>query len=72
MGKLTVKYSKREKELICHYPDSSDSRMVYDMLHSKRHHPLPLPYGEFNDSFLEELTKRGYDIKTLKFSIEKL
>lgn len=27
------------------------------------------PY--FEDSFLEELDKRGYDIKTIKFSIEK-
>jgi hypothetical protein len=26
---------------------------------------------EFGDSFLEELEKRGYDIKTLKFSISK-
>ncbi len=26
---------------------------------------------EFNDSFIDELEKRGYDTKTLKFTIER-
>lgn len=50
-----------------------DGAMVHDMLASKRAHPVPgALFGvEWEPSFLEELEARGYDVKTLKISIEK-
>jgi hypothetical protein len=45
-----------------------DSRLLMNSFSSKRFHPNSF---EFEDSFLEELEKRGYDIETIKFSIKK-
>ncbi len=69
---LTLKWSKKEKDLIVHYPSSPDGNLAMYTFTAERHHPLPLPNGEWSPSFVEELKKRGYDITTLKFSIKKL
>lgn len=46
----------------------SDARLLDDALSGKTYSPIRL---EWNSSFLEELEKRGYDITTLKFSVQK-
>lgn len=50
-----------------------DTRLVMNAFTSKR---LSLDYSNasgvsFDDSFIDELEKRGYDTTTIKFSIEK-
>lgn len=70
--KLTLKWSKKNKDLICHFPNGCDGSLVFYTFTSDRFHPLPLPTGEWTDSFVKELKSRGYDITTLKFSINKL
>lgn len=69
--KLILKWSKKERDLVCHYPSSADGSLTFGAFTSKRHHPLPFPHGVWDGSFVEELKKRGYDITTLKFSVEK-
>ena len=46
----------------------ADSKLLHYMFSSKRFFPGSV---DANDSFLEELEKRGYDITTIKFSIQK-
>lgn len=70
--KLEMKWSKREKDLLIKYPKKCDGSLIHSMVSSPRHHPLPLPHGEWDKSILDELKERGYDITTLKFSIKKL
>ncbi len=66
--KLTFKWSKREKDLICHFPDSPDGALVFDSFTSERFRPASKIWSK---SFVAELKERGYDITTLKFSIKK-
>ncbi|BDM64578.1 hypothetical protein NFHSH190041_20300 [Shewanella sp. NFH-SH190041] len=47
---------------------SCDRALFFSFLSSKSYSPVR---NEWDDSFLEELEKRGYDIKTLKISVEK-
>lgn len=58
--------------------DKCDSNLLHMYLCSKRPRPT---YGEerlrvgniaWDDSLIDELKKRGYDLTTLKFSIERL
>lgn len=46
----------------------ADARLLHNMLSLKPYMPLT---KEFCPSFLEELDARGYDITTLKISVEK-
>lgn len=50
-----------------------DRALVMNAFTSKRCHPdFKSPAGVvFDDSFVVELEKRGYDISTLRFSIER-
>lgn len=66
--KLTLKWSKKEKDLICHYPNSQDGGLIFDAFTGEKYHRLS---DEWSKSFVKELEERGYDITTLKFSIEK-
>ncbi len=66
--KLTLKWSKREKDLICHYPNPTDGAACFDAFTSDRYRPLSKTWS---NSFKKELEERGYDITTLKFSIKK-
>lgn len=45
-----------------------DTHLLHNFLH---HQPYSQLTHEFFDSFIDELKKRGYDITTLKFSVEK-
>ena len=67
--KLTVKWSKKEKDLIIHYPSRPDGALAHSAFCSEQHHPFD---DTWSKSFVEELKSRGYDITTLKFSIQKL
>lgn len=53
---LYCKWSKKEKDLMFHFPRSCDAHFLRDVLSKK---------------VTDELELRGYDIKTLKFSIAK-
>lgn len=62
---LKVKWSKREDDLEFHYPDHSANGqyLSYVLSHLKK--------DSNGNSILQELDQRGYDIKTLKISIDK-
>ena len=75
--KLTVRWSKREKDLVFSYPAKCDGSLAHYMFCGKRmhanfhkSHENPFPW-DFDALFVKELEKRGYDLTTLKFSIEK-
>lgn len=55
---IRVAWSKRERDFLIHYDNSPTGGLVTDNLLKKE--------------FIEELKNRGYDLKTLKFSIKKL
>lgn len=60
--KLRITWSKREKDLMFHYPNRPDGHLMHTLISHTR----------INDKTLrEELIARGYDITTLKFSIER-
>lgn len=65
---LRVVWSKREEDLLFHFNgQKADSHLIHSMLCAER---LKLD-GEFERSFVHELEARGYDVKTLRFSIRK-
>ena len=73
--KLTLAYNKRQKDFVVYYPRSPDGHLVlYHLLNDILQFDLTkwgkgkIPYETFN--FKKELEKRGYDLSTLKFSIE--
>lgn len=59
--KLRATYSKKEKDVILHFPlgygTSSDGHYLS---------------GIFNVEFTDQLERRGYDLSTMKFSIEPM
>lgn len=62
--------------LVYVYPDRSgkcDSRVLCDAFEGKQYSPDPERYGSFHlgPSLTEELDRRGYDLTTLKFSIQR-
>jgi hypothetical protein len=57
--KLRVYYSKREKDVMFYHPLGQDTISDAHFLHSV-----------FDQKFTDDLKRRGYDITTLKFSIE--
>lgn len=73
-GELKAQYGKlpHDKPDLCFAwgegVDSADARLLNDALTSKRHRPMA---NVWDDSLIEELEKRGYDITTLKFSVQK-
>lgn len=46
----------------------SDGHFLNTILTSQRYHPIG---DSWSSGFIDEMTSRGYDITTLKFSIEK-
>jgi len=75
MDSLKVKWSKREKDFMIHYPRKCDGALMNyilgDMLIWGGIDGVDkgwLNYREFN--LLKELDERGYDITTLKFEIK--
>ncbi len=75
-NKLSLIYDKRQKDYVVKYPRRCDGALV--MCHlinnilewripSEKNQP---PYNFEATNFIQELERRGYDSKTLKFSIE--
>lgn len=66
-GQIKLCWSKKKQDIEIAWggsgADKSDAGFVISTLTSY--------YGLFNKTFLEEMESRGYDIKTIKFSIEK-
>lgn len=56
--KLRADWSKRERDVMLHFPVGESTR-------SDGHYLS----GIFSKEFTEELTRRGYDISTMKFEI---
>ena len=60
-NKLRINWSKRDRDLMGHFPLGICTKSDLHYL-----------FNTFNKDFTEELTRRGYNIETLKFSIEPL
>jgi hypothetical protein len=58
-GKLVIKWSNREGDLLYHYPSAPDGHFA--------HATLGTPLVEF----LDEMEKRGYDRKSFRMSIRR-
>lgn len=73
-GELKAQWGKSphdDPDLFCCWGEgthSADSRLLLNVFGGKRF--LPGSF-DFDDSFIDELKKRGYDITTIKFSIQK-
>lgn len=74
-GQLKAQYGKvpheRSQDIVYAWGagcPKSDMHLIHNMLTAQRYSVLD---GEWDKSPLDELIDRGYDITTLKFSIEK-
>jgi hypothetical protein len=74
--KLTLSYNKRQKDFIIAYPRRCDGALILNTIIGDilkwggivSNHKEPYNFEVFN--LKEELERRGYDLTTLKFSIE--
>jgi hypothetical protein len=57
---LTMKWSKRERDVTISYPRSCDGHLMAGVLS-----------GHNRDDLMKELDRRGYDLTTLRFSIKQ-
>lgn len=64
--KLTVRWSKRERDFMFNAPRKVDGMLAHDVLCCPR---LAVD-DRWLSSFVEELKRRGYDVTTLRFSVE--
>lgn len=77
-NKLSVIYDKRQKDFVVKYPRRCDGALAFHNLINDRlewriptkENNLQYPYNWEITNFIKELEERGYDITTLKFSIE--
>lgn len=65
---LSMRWSKREKDLLINYPSKPDGHLLHCRLNSPR---FDGDYQPMLPSFVEELQARGYDITTLRFSVKR-
>jgi hypothetical protein len=68
--KLRAAWSKRENDILYSYPRRCDGALLhyhFDVLRDRALEGVR-PEGR---SLIEELVERGYDIKTLRFSVER-
>lgn len=75
IDKLSIIFDKRANDFIVKYPRKSDGNLaMHHILDDVLKHVMPskkeAPYNFEVFNFIKELEKRGYDTKTLKFSIE--
>ena len=54
--KLRATWSKREQDVMIHFPRKCDGHYLS---------------GVFDKRFIQEMQQRGYDLTTLRFSIEQ-
>lgn len=68
---LSARWNKRQKDILYWFPHKCDGGMLNHYLTGKRYNPCPLHGApKWENSLIEELEARGYDITTLKFSIQ--
>lgn len=65
--KLVVFWSKREQDFLIRFPTKPDGHLAHYVFNCEH----PRPNGEWTPSFVAELERRGYDTKTLRFSVER-
>jgi hypothetical protein len=74
-GELRAKWSRRERDVEADASGAgrADIYLILDALCGKRFSPSPKVIGAYqvDPSLRDELERRGYDITTLKFSIQK-
>ncbi len=72
-NKLVVFWSKQKKDFLIRYPRSCDGHLVH-WVFSGEHPRRDLRTGQtvFDKSFITELKERGYDVTTLRFSVERV
>lgn len=63
-NKLVVFWSKREQDFLVRYPRSADGHLANSAL-------LADTNRTFEGSFVQQLKDRGYDLTTLRFSVER-
>jgi hypothetical protein len=74
--KLSVIFDKRKNDFVVKYPRSCDGALAINhLVNDTLEYRIALkekeyPYNFEVTNFIKELENRGYDIKTLKFSIE--
>lgn len=70
--KLTVRWSKRENDFLIDFPSGPDGHLAHSAFFCKTCHPdFKELFGvSWDPSFADELKARGYDMKTLRFSID--
>ena len=61
-GWLTAEWSKRERDILYHYPSKPDGHLLHCRL------GVGSTQGK---ALLDELEERGYDLTTLQFSIRR-
>jgi len=66
-GQLKMGWSKREEDIKYSWGGDGADRCDASLLHMV----LTTPFKYFDKTFQGELIERGYDITTLKFSIQK-
>lgn len=74
---LFIAYSKKEKDIMIHYPRKCGGWLIHDYFSDE---VLEYDYPAFcqgsqkpytvRKSLIDELKERGYDIETIKFSIK--
>lgn len=75
-NKLSLIWDKRQTDFIVKYPNNCDgSLIIHHFLNDTLEWRLksdiyPEPFNFEITNFIKELEERGYDPKTLKFSIE--
>lgn len=77
-NKLSVIYDKRQNDFVVKYPRRCDGTLaIHHLVSNILEWRLPTkesgktyPHNWEETNFIKELEKRGYDTKTLKFSIE--
>lgn len=71
---LYIRWSKKERDYLIYFPRACDGHYINSML------TRDWPYRDwkeeggpirYENNLLQELDKRGYDLTTLKFSIQK-
>ena len=74
--KLSVIFDKRQDDFVVKYPRSCDGALaIHHLVNDTLEYRIPSKEKEYPHNFevtnfIKELEKRGYDIKTLKFSIQ--
>lgn len=68
--KLSMRWSKRENDMLIRFPRSADGHLVHNVLNCERKSfDFIKKQVDWLPSFVNELKKRGYDVTTLKFEV---